>query len=86
MTEDWHPRLVAHARLRRDARRDVEVLLLPERVVRLNATAAEILRLCDGRRTAACIGAALGRRYPDQDVTPAVSRFLDRVRLEGWVR
>ena len=45
------PRLVTGARLRYDDVRDEHMLLIPEGVVRLNPTAAEVLELCDGERS-----------------------------------
>ena len=44
------PCLVAGARLRYDEVREEHLLLIPEGAVRLNATAAEVLELCDGER------------------------------------
>ena len=37
--------------LRRDDVRGLDLILLPERVVKLTPTAAEVIRLCDGGRT-----------------------------------
>ena len=45
------PRLVTGARLRYDDVRDEHILLVPEGVVRLNPSAAEVLELCDGQRS-----------------------------------
>ena len=46
------PRLVDGARLQYDDVRDEHLLLIPEGAVRLNATAAQVLELCDGERSA----------------------------------
>ena len=46
------PKLAPHVRLRFDATRNQSVLLGPESVAVLNRTSADILELCDGRRTA----------------------------------
>ena len=61
------PRLVTGARLQYDDVRSEHVLLIPEGVVRLNPTAAEVLGLCDGERSlddivGALSGALRGRR------------------------
>ena len=45
------PRLATGGRLQYDEVRAEHVLLIPEGVVRLNATAAEVLELCDGERS-----------------------------------
>ncbi|MEV0263523.1 pyrroloquinoline quinone biosynthesis peptide chaperone PqqD [Streptomyces sp. NPDC050617] len=83
---DWRPALVPAAVLRHDAVRDAELLLLPERVVVLSGTAAEILRLCDGDREVPAIVEELTARYPGAPVAAEAPRFLDRVRGEGWLR
>ncbi|OLT18200.1 pyrroloquinoline quinone biosynthesis protein PqqD [Pseudonocardia sp. CNS-139] len=78
------PRLARHVRLTFDRTRQRHVLLHPETVVVLHGTGAEILQLCDGRRTVAEIVAALAGRYrsvPDDEVR----RFLDRLLARRWV-
>jgi len=72
--------------LRHDSVRGTDVLVMPERVVVLNRTAAEILALCDGSRTVAEIVAVLEQRYPGSPAGERVPTFLDRVRTAGWLR
>jgi pyrroloquinoline quinone biosynthesis protein D len=70
--------LARHVRLSFDRTRQRHVLLHPETVVVLNGSGADILELCDGRRTVAEIVGALGARYgsvPDDEVR----RYLDRL-------
>jgi pyrroloquinoline quinone biosynthesis protein D len=57
------PRLARHVRLTYSRARRRHVLLHPETVVVLNSSGADILQLCDGRRTVAEIVAELGARY-----------------------
>ena len=57
------PRLARHVRLTFCRIRQRPILLLPETVVVLNGSGAEILERCDGRRTVAEIVAELGARY-----------------------
>jgi pyrroloquinoline quinone biosynthesis protein D len=52
---DTVPSLAPGVRLREDSVRGGWVLLAPERVLNTNATAAEILGLCDGTRPLAQI-------------------------------
>ncbi len=78
------PRLARHARLRHDAARGRDVLLSPETVAVLNATSADILRLCDGRRTVAEIVAALRERY-DGVAADDVELFLRRMAARACV-
>jgi pyrroloquinoline quinone biosynthesis protein D len=72
---DAIPAIWRVARLQFDPVRQQRVLLYPEGAVLLSDTAAEILELCDGRRTVADIAAVLGKRY-DNDVTDDVSEYL----------
>ena len=72
------PSLVGHVRSRYDPKRERHVLLAPESVIVLNATGADILDLCDGRRTVADVVAELARRY-DRVVDDEVQGFLTRL-------
>ena len=49
--------------------RQRHILQLPETVVVLHGSGAEILELCDGRRTVADIVAELGTPVPDRSPT-----------------
>ncbi len=78
------PRRAPHVRLSFDATRDRHVLLSPETVAVLNRTSADILRLCDGRRTVAEIVAELRAVY-DRVVDDEVRAFLDRMAAKHYV-
>ncbi|WP_157249553.1 pyrroloquinoline quinone biosynthesis peptide chaperone PqqD [Nonomuraea typhae] len=78
---EWRPALSRSAMLRHCDVRQAELLIVPERIVVLNDEAAEIVGLCDGRRTVAEIVA----EFPEE-AGPDVSEFLERVRAEGWLR
>jgi pyrroloquinoline quinone biosynthesis protein E len=73
------PRLASGVRLRPDPRDGTPVLLSPERGLRLSATAAAIVGLCDGARDVEGIVGELAARY-------AAARPDDRARIEGDVR
>ena len=79
------PRLIAGARLRYDEVREEHVLLIPEGVVRLNPTAAEVLELCDGERSLDDIVGALSARYEGADVRDDVLELLDAMAQRGLV-
>jgi pyrroloquinoline quinone biosynthesis protein D len=79
------PRLVTGARLRYDEVREEHVLLIPEGVVRLNATAAEVLELCDGERSVDDIVGALSARYDGADVRDDVVELVDAMAQRGLV-
>ena len=78
------PTLSRHVRLSFDTTRQRHVLLSPETVAVLNATSADILRLCDGRRTVGEIAAELGRRY-DGVADDEVRAFLNRMAVKHCV-
>lgn len=65
------PRLAAGVRLREDRIRGGHNLLAPEHVLRVNASSAAILALCDGRRCLREIVDELARDYA-----------VDRARIE----
>jgi pyrroloquinoline quinone biosynthesis protein E len=82
------PCLARRARLVKDRVSGEPLLLYPESVLELNATAAVIVGLCDGYHTPAEIVAELGGRYA---VAPEVLRaevdeFLKRLRERGLLR
>ena len=79
------PRLVTGARLRYDEVREEHVLLVPEGVVRLNPTAAEVLGLCDGERSLDDIVGALSARYDGADVRDDVLELVDAMAQKGLV-
>jgi len=69
------PRLWRLARLEFDPVRNRRVLLYPEGALVLNDSGAEILALCDGRRTVADIATELAAKY-QTDVASDVADYL----------
>lgn len=85
VSEVDRPRLARHARLTFSRARRRHVLQLPETVVVLNGSGADILQLCDGGHTVAEIVAELGARYravPDDEVREFLSRLVARRCVE----
>jgi pyrroloquinoline quinone biosynthesis protein D len=82
---DARPVLWRLARVHWDEVRQRPVLLFPEGAVLLNATAAEILELCDGTRTVAEIAAVLGDKYRT-DVAADVAECLATLAQRELVR
>ncbi|WP_439379605.1 pyrroloquinoline quinone biosynthesis peptide chaperone PqqD [Amycolatopsis lexingtonensis] len=79
------PRLARHVRLSFDRARQRPILLLPETVVVLNGSGADILGLCDGQRTVADVVAELGTRYgtvPGDEVRQFLTRLVARRCVE----
>ena len=79
------PRLITGARLRYDDVREEHLLLIPEGVVRLNPTAAEVLGLCDGERSLDDIAGAISARYDGADVRDDVRELVDAMAEKGLV-
>jgi pyrroloquinoline quinone biosynthesis protein D len=79
------PRLVTGARLLHDDVRGEHVLLVPEGLVRLNPTAAEVLELCDGKRSLDEIVSALSARYDGCDLRADVRGLVDAMTQRGLV-
>jgi pyrroloquinoline quinone biosynthesis protein D len=79
------PALARKARLRYEEVRQADLLLLPERVVKLNPTGAAILRLCDGQRTVREIVQELESQFGQTGLENDVLEFLSNVSAQGWV-
>lgn len=79
------PKVSHRSRLRYDKARECHVLLLPERVVMLGETSAEILTLCDGTRTVADVVDELKSRYPEADLEADVMEFLEEALERKWL-
>ncbi len=62
------------------------VLLYPEGMIKLNESAGEILKRCDGTRTYAAVLEDIKHDFPDADVEPDVREFLEIAHEQGWVR
>lgn len=89
ISADARPRLAAKARLRWDRRGGRYMLLYPERGLALNATAADIVRLCTGERTVHAIVDELATIYAPQSreaVEREVLAFLARMAERGLIR
>jgi coenzyme PQQ biosynthesis protein PqqD len=83
------PALASKARLRFDRISGGYMLLYPERGLALNATAASILKLCDGDRTVETIVGELHQEYADRsddDVRHEVVDFLEELLKRGLLR
>ncbi len=83
------PRLARGARVRVDCRDGTRVLLSPERGLRLSDTAAAIVDLCDGARTARDIVDVLAARYSTADrsrIEADVLAMLAALGARGVIR
>ena len=61
------------------------VLLYPEGMVKLNQSAGEIMKRCDGRRDAAAIVADLETAFSAKGLEGDVLAFLEMARRQRWL-
>jgi pyrroloquinoline quinone biosynthesis protein D len=78
--------LVARFRLQWEEAQGAWVLLYPEGMVKLNQSAGEILRRCDGDRTLAAVIADLEQAFETSGLEPDVLGFAELALAQGWVR
>jgi len=62
------------------------VLLYPEGMVKLNQSAGEILKRCDGERDVGAILRDLQTQVPGMDLDADVRKFLETAFDNGWIR
>ena len=82
------PLLAVGVRIQSDRHGGGMVLLYPEGVLRLNQTGADILSLCDGRRSIDEILAVLAETYDAQarDFARDVIEFLNLLHARQFIR
>ena len=79
------PRVGPGFRLQWEQVQDCHVLLYPEGMVKLNGTAGEIMKRCDGRSDMAAIVADLERTFEAQGLGPDVVAFVEMAAKQGWL-
>ena len=74
--------------LRWEKTQDAHVLLYPEGVIKLNGSAAEILKRCTGETTVADMVGELKTLFVDgeAEIENGVYRFLETSHAKGWIR
>lgn len=80
------PRLAAKARLQYDRHANRHMLLYPEKGLALNATATEIVKLCNGELTVEEMISNLAARYDGsstETLEKEVFGFLEALRTRG---
>src|SRR5258708_37906481 len=88
MNQSLAPRLAARATLRKDTATEGWVLLFPEGMMKLNESAAAILRLCDGQIPISGILEKLSKNFKtpvallEKDVWEALDQFGSKGLLE----
>ncbi len=82
---DARPRLNRLFRLQWEEAQQCHVLLYPEGMVKLNQSAGEILKRCDGTRDVGEIVADLERSFETTGLKDDVAAFLDIAAKQKWV-
>lgn len=78
-------RLRASFRLQWEASQNTHVLLYPEGMVKLNTSAAEILKRCDGTHDMASLVAELEQAFATTGLAAEIHAFLAQARVRGWL-
>ena len=79
------PRIGHGFRLQWEPAQQCHVLLYPEGMVKLNQSAGEILKRCDGTRDVAAIVDDLQAAFNAQGLRPEVDAFLKIASDQRWV-
>ena len=79
------PRIGRGFRLQWEPAQDCHVLLYPEGMVKLNPSAGEILKRCDGERDLAAIVADLEAAFATTGLEPDVMAFVDLAHRQRWL-
>jgi pyrroloquinoline quinone biosynthesis protein D len=73
-------------RLQWEAAQNAHVLLYPEGMIKLNGSAGEILKRCDGVATIADITADLERAFAAANLSGDVIRFVTMAVEKKWLQ
>jgi pyrroloquinoline quinone biosynthesis protein D len=79
------PRIGPGFRLQWEAAQDAFVLLYPEGMVKLNGSAGEIMKRCDGQRTVCDIVADLEQAFNTRGLEPDVLAFVSMAAEKRWL-
>ena len=79
------PAIERRFRLQWEAAQNAHVLLYPEGMIKLNASAGEILRRCNGKATLAEITASLEQSFAASGLSGDVFAFIAMAVDKKWV-
>jgi pyrroloquinoline quinone biosynthesis protein D len=85
ITADSRPAIDRRFRLQWEAAQNSHVLLYPEGMIKLNASAGEILKRCDGQATVADITANLEQAFATTGLSGDVIAFIAMAVEKHWV-
>lgn len=82
---DATPKLNRMFRLQWEEVQQSHVLLYPEGMVQLNASAAEILRRCDGKTSVDALVADLEAAFAQSDLRSQIEQLLTQAYARRWL-
>jgi pyrroloquinoline quinone biosynthesis protein D len=85
VTDATRPSIGKGFRLQWESAQSAHVLLFPEGMIKLNASAGEILKRCNGTSSVAEIVADLERTFSAQGLKADVVAFITMAREKRWV-
>ena len=85
LSAEARPRIGRLFRFQWEPAQQAYVLLYPEGMVKLNQSAGEILRRCDGNCSVGEVVADLERTFATSGLTGEVEAFLTMAEENGWV-
>jgi pyrroloquinoline quinone biosynthesis protein D len=85
LDDSARPALRQGFRLQWEAAQNAYVLLFPEGMIKLNSSAGEIMKRCDGRATVAEITADLEQAFATSGLAADVTAFIVMARDKQWL-
>lgn len=85
-SSDNVPELRPGYRFQWEEAQNCHVILYPEGMVKLSASAGEILKRCDGTATVDSVIRKLQEAFPDAALEQDVYDFLEVAHEQGWIR
>lgn len=85
MTIPVTPAIGRHFRLQYEEVQQAYVLLYPEGMVKLNASAGEILKCCDGVSTVDQIVATLEEKFQASGLRADIEGLLEHAAAQKWI-
>ncbi len=82
---DARPKLARLFRMQYEEAQQAYVLLYPEGMVKLNQSASEILKRCDGQRDVKAIIADIEQAFNASGLEKDVTGFLVLASENGWI-
>ena len=79
------PRVGAGFRLQFEPAQDCHVLLYPEGMVKLNPTAGEIMKRCDGKQNLAAVVTELETAFSTMGLEKDVIGFVNMAGQQRWL-